>query len=77
MDVGATTITRMAREDTRWFIAGVVILSIVLFLALPMSILVVVDHLKMKAELRAEIKAEKQDLRRLKEELRARKETNE
>jgi len=67
----------MAREDTRWFIAGVVILSIVLFLALPMSILVVVDHLKMKAELRAEIKAEKQDLRRLKEELRARKETNE
>ena len=67
----------MAREDTRWFIAGVVILSIVLFLALPMSILVVVDHLKMKAELRAEIKAEKQDLRKLKEELRARKETNE
>jgi len=42
-----------------------------------MSILVVVDHLKMKAELRAEIKAEKQDLRKLKEELRARKETNE
>jgi len=77
MDVGATTIARMAREDTRWFIAGIVILSIVLFLALPMSVLVVVDHLKMKAELRAEHKAEKREINKLIEELKARKEKDE
>lgn len=46
----------MAREDTRWFVAGVVVLSIVLFLALPLSVLVVVDHLKVRAEIRAEVK---------------------
>jgi len=56
----------MAREDTKWFIAGVVVLSIVLFLALPISMLVVVDYMKMKSELKYEIK----EVRKLKEELR-------
>jgi len=46
----------MAREDTRWFVAGVVILAIVLFLALPMSVLVVVDYMKMKSEMQYEIR---------------------
>lgn len=56
VDVGANAVTRMAREDTRWFVAGVVVLSIVLFLALPLSVLVVVDHLKVRAEIRAEVR---------------------
>jgi hypothetical protein len=48
----------MAREDTRWFVAGVVVLSLVLFLALPMAVLIVVDNEKRlsKAEVRIEQK---------------------
>jgi len=56
----------MAREDTKWFIAGVVVLSIVLFLALPISMLVVIDYMKMKSEMKHEIK----EVRKLKEEVR-------
>ena len=70
MDVGAAAITRMAREDTKWFVAGVVVLSVVLFFALPVSVLVVVDYMKMKSELQHEIR----QLRKLKKEL---KESNE
>ena len=58
----------MAREDTRWFVAGVVVLSIVLFLALPLSVLVVIDHLKVKAEIKAEVR-EMRKLRKLREKL--------
>ena len=46
----------MAREDTRWFILAVVILSLVLFLALPLSVLVYVDTVRMQAEIRGEIR---------------------
>ena len=62
MDVGHSAIARMAREDTRWFIAGVVVLSLVLFLALPMAVLIVVDNEKRLS--RAEIRIE-QKLRKL------------
>ena len=66
MDVGVHAVARMAREDTKWFIAGVIILSIVLFLALPISMLVVIDYMKMKSEMKHEIK----EVRKLKEEVR-------
>lgn len=56
----------MAREDTRWFVVGVVVLSVVLFLALPVSMLVVIDYLKLRSELQYEIK----QMRKLKEEVR-------
>lgn len=46
----------MAREDTRWFIVAVVILSLVLFLALPMSLLVLVETEKMKSDVRRELR---------------------
>jgi hypothetical protein len=51
----------MAREDTRWFIVAVVILSLVLFLALPMAVLMLVDNEKRlsKAEIRIEQKLKK------------------
>lgn len=55
----------MAREDTRWFIAAVVVLSVVLFFALPFSLLVYVDAAKLQAEVRYEMK----QMRRLKAEL--------
>jgi len=60
----------MAREDTKWFIVAVVILSMVLFLALPMSLLILVDTERMKSEVRQEMR----QLRKLKEPL---KEQNE
>ena len=61
MDVGVSAVARMAREDTRWFIAGVVILSFVLFLVLPIGVLVAIDNEKRlgRAEARIERKIEK------------------
>ena len=46
----------MAREDARWYVVAVVVLSLVLFLALPISVLVYIDTLKLQAEVRSEIK---------------------
>lgn len=57
----------MAREDTRWFIVAVVILSLVLFLALPMALLILVDTERMKAEVRQEMRQLKKLERQLKE----------
>ena len=57
----------MAREDTRWFIVAVVILSLVLFLALPMSLLVLVETEKMKSEVRHEMRQLKKLEQKLKE----------
>ena len=55
----------MAREDTKWFVVGVVTLSIVLFLALPVSMLVVIDYMKLRSEMQYEIR----QLKKLKKEL--------
>ncbi len=71
MDVGAVSVVRMAREDTRWFIAGVVILSVVLFFALPMSLLIYVDAARLQAEVRYEIK----QMKKLKQEIKEKSET--
>jgi uncharacterized protein YlxW (UPF0749 family) len=60
----------MAREDSRWFAAAVVALSIVLFMALPLAILISVDHLEQKAKMKAEVRKEIRELKNLKEELR-------
>jgi hypothetical protein len=51
----------MAREDTRWFIVGIVILSMVLFFALPITVLIYVDMQKRlnMAEIRIERKLKK------------------
>jgi len=51
----------MAREDTRWFIVAVVILSLVLFLALPAALLIYVDSERRmtRAEIRIEQKLKK------------------
>ena len=72
VDVGAVSVTRMAREDTRWFIAGVVVLSIVLFFALPLSVLIYVDAARLQAEVRYEIK----QIKKLKKELKEQNETS-
>jgi hypothetical protein len=46
----------MAREDARWFIAAAVVLSVVLFFALPMSLLIYIDTARLQAEVRYEVK---------------------
>jgi len=55
----------MAREDTRWFAVAVVILSLVLFLALPLAALVAIEARKTQAEVRSELR----ELRSLKKEI--------
>jgi hypothetical protein len=65
VDVGLSTVTRMAREDTHWFVVGVVVLSFVIFLALPVSALIYVDHLRIRSEVRHEIR----ELKKLKQQL--------
>jgi hypothetical protein len=55
----------MAREDTRWFAVAVVILSLVLFLALPLAALVAIEARKTQAEVRSELR----ELRGLKKEI--------
>lgn len=69
MAVGHDAVARMAREDTRWFIIAVIVLSLVIFLALPLSVLIAVDTMKMKAQVRAELR----EIRQLKHELKERK----
>jgi hypothetical protein len=62
----------MAREDTRWFVVGVVALALVFLLALPLSLLVLADDMKLRAEIRAEIKQNKRlraDLERIQQQL--------
>ena len=61
VDVGHRAIARMAREDTQWFIVAVVILSLVLFLALPAAMLIYVDSERRmtRAEIRIEQKLKK------------------
>lgn len=58
-------VVRMAREDTRWFAVAVVILSLVLFLALPLAALVAIEARKTQAEVRSELR----ELRSLKKEI--------
>ena len=67
MDVGNDAIARMAREDSRWFAAAVIVLSLVLFLALPLAVLVAVDTMRLKAEVKYEIRQLKQLKAELKE----------
>ena len=63
----------MAREDTRWFIVAVVVLSLVLFLALPLSMMIYVDTAKMQAEIRYEVK----QMKKLRQELKKKEQENE
>ena len=65
VDVGAVAIARMAREDTHWFVIAVVVLSVVLFLALPLSLLVYADAARLQAEVRYEVR----QLKKLKKEV--------
>lgn len=69
MDVGLSTVTRMAREDTQWFVVGVVALSVVLFLALPVGVLVAVDNEKRLGRAEARIDRKIQKLEELEKKL--------
>jgi hypothetical protein len=69
VDVGLSTVTRMAREDTQWFVVGVVVLSVVLFLVLPVGVLVAVDNEKRLGRAEARIDRKIQKLEELEKKL--------
>jgi uncharacterized membrane protein YciS (DUF1049 family) len=46
----------MARDDTKWFVVGVVVLSLVLFLALPITALMMIEEWKLRAEVKQEVR---------------------
>jgi prefoldin subunit 5 len=69
VDVGLSTVTRMAREDTRWFVIGVVVLSLVLFLVLPIGVLIAVDNEKRLGRAEARIDRKIKRLEKLEESL--------
>jgi len=64
----------MAREDTRWFVVGVLVLSFVLFFVLPIGVLIAVDNEKRlgRAERRIDQKIKK--LEKLEETIKERNE---
>lgn len=59
----------MAREDAKWFAVAVVILAFVLFMALPLAMLISVDHLEEKKKSRAEVRAEIRKSEKVRKEL--------
>ena len=68
MDVGLSTVAQMARDDTRWFVVGVVVLALVLMLALPITVLLVIDDLKIRNEVRYELRKLKKLEQRIEDE---------
>jgi hypothetical protein len=74
MDVGLSTVTRMAREDTRWFVVGVLVLSLVLFLVLPIGVLIAVDNEKRLGKAEARIDRKIKRLEKLEDTLKERNE---
>ena len=54
--MGLSAVTQMARDDTRWFVVGIVVLALVILLALPITVLIVIDDLRLKAEIRQEMR---------------------
>ena len=59
----------MAREDTKWFALAVVILSLVLFLTLPLSVMIYSESLRLQADIRAESRASVKKIEKLRKEL--------
>jgi hypothetical protein len=64
----------MARDDTRWFVVGVVILSVTLFLGLPAGILLMVDQEKRLGVIERRVDRKLQKLEKLEKELQEQKE---
>ena len=46
-----------------------IVLSLVLFLALPLSMLLVIDHMRLQSQIKAEVKSELKEIRKLKKEI--------
>jgi len=64
----------MARDDTRWFVVGVVVLSVTLFLGLPAGILLMVDQEKRLGAIERRLDRKIQKLEKLEKELQEQKE---
>ena len=71
--MGHAAVTRMAREDTRWFVIAVIVLALVLFLALPLAVLHAVDTEKRLSKAEARIDRKIKKLERLELEIKKEK----
>jgi ABC-type Na+ efflux pump permease subunit len=73
MDVGLSAVAQMARDDTRWFVVGVVVLSVALFLGLPAGILLMVDQEKRLGAIERRVDRKIHRLEKLEKELQEQK----
>lgn len=62
--MGNTTIARMAREDSRLYVAGAVFFAVVAFLALPIAVMIVIDNQKRISKIEAKVDDKLQKLDR-------------
>ena len=72
--MGLSAVAQMARDDTRWFVIGVVVLSVALFLGLPAGILLMVDQEKRLGAIEKRVDRKIQRLEKLEKELQEQKE---
>ena len=72
--MGLSAVAQMARDDTRWFVIGVVVLSVALFLGLPAGILLMVDQEKRLGAIERRVDRKIQRLEKLEKELQEQKE---
>jgi len=64
----------MARDDTRWFVVGVVVLSCALFIIIPVSVLIYIDNEKRLGAVERRVDRKIQRLEKLQKELEKQKE---
>jgi len=69
MDVGLSTVAQMARDDTRWFVVGITVLAVVIFLIVPIGVLIAIDNEKRLNAAERRIDRKIQRLEKLEKEL--------
>lgn len=74
MDVGLSAVAQMARDDTRWFVVGVVVLSCALFIFIPLGVLIWSDNEKRLGAAERRIERKIQRLEKLEKEMQEQKE---
>ena len=69
MDVGLSTVAQMARDDTRWFVVGITVLAMIIFLIVPIGVLIAIDNEKRLNAAERRIDRKIQRLEKLEKEL--------
>jgi len=69
VDVGLSTVAQMARDDTRWFVVGITVLAVIIFLIVPIGVLIAIDNEKRLNAAERRIERKIQRLEKLEKEL--------